>query len=212
MSTVFDDVHSATRVGMASRVCNDVPARRQPTDSERSRHDGGSHVSADELTDQLYQEHAAPLLRYVLGLTGGDRHQAEDIVQETLLRAWRNAEQLAGAEGSVRPWLVTVARRLVIDQHRRRQARPPEVSDAALEFVPAEDDEVGKALSTMEVSELLDTLTPSHREALVETYLKGRTVNEAAAELGIPAGTVKSRVYYGLRSLKLALAERGLTS
>ena len=62
------------------------------------------------------------------------------------------------------------------------------------------------------VSELLDTLTPSHREALVETYLKGRTVNEAAAELGIPAGTVKSRVYYGLRSLKLALAERGLAS
>ena len=169
-------------------------------------------MSGDELTAQLYQEHAAPLLRYVLGLTGGDRHQAEDIVQETLLRAWRNAEQLAGAEGSVRPWLVTVARRLVIDQHRRRQARPPEVSDAALEFVPAEDDEVGKALSTMEVSELLDTLTPSHREALVETYLKGRTVNEAAAELGIPAGTVKSRVYYGLRSLKLALAERGLAS
>src|ERR1700738_5281604 len=74
VSTVFDDVHSATRVGMASRVCNDVPARRQPTDSERSRHDGGSHVSGDELTDQLYQEHAAPLLRYVLGLTGGDRH------------------------------------------------------------------------------------------------------------------------------------------
>jgi RNA polymerase sigma-70 factor, ECF subfamily len=168
-------------------------------------------VSADELAAELYREHATPLLRYVLGLTGGDRHWAEDVVQETLVKAWRNADQLAVAEGSVRPWLITVARRLVIDHHRRRQARPPEVSDAALEYLPAEDD-VGKALSAMEMSELLDTLSPSHREALVETYLKGRTVNEAAAALGIPAGTVKSRVYYGLRSLKLALSEKGVPS
>jgi RNA polymerase sigma-70 factor (ECF subfamily) len=208
---VFDGLRPAAQGGVGSRVCDDNLARRRPTDTERSRHDGESYVSGDELTAQLYREHAAPLLRYVLGLTGGDRHHAEDIVQETLLRAWRNSERLAVADGSVRPWLVTVARRLVIDQHRRRQARPSEVSDAALEFVAAEDD-VSKALSTMEVSELLDTLTPSHREALVETYLKGRTVNEAAAKLGIPPGTVKSRVYYGLRSLKLALAERGLTS
>lgn len=196
---------------MADGVWKDDPASGQPTDSERSNQDGGPRVSADELAAQLYREHATPLLRYVLRLTGGDRHWAEDVVQETLVRAWRNAEQLALADGSVRPWLVTVARRLVIDHHRRRQARPAEVSDAALEYMPAEDD-VGKALSAMEMSELLETLSPSHREALVETYLKGRTVNQAAVVLGIPAGTVKSRVYYALRSLKLALAEKGVSS
>jgi RNA polymerase sigma-70 factor (ECF subfamily) len=169
-------------------------------------------MSGEELAARLYEEHAAPLLRFVLGLNGGDRHHAEDIVQETLLRAWRNTEQLARFEGSPRPWLITVARRLVIDEHRRRQARPTEVSDAALEFLPGEADDVDKALSAMEVSELLSDLTPSHREALTETYLKGRTVNEAAAALGIPPGTVKSRVYYAVRSLKLALEERGLTT
>ena len=57
----------------------------------------------------------------------------------------------------------------------------------------------------------LATLTPLHREALVQTYYAGRTVNEAAAVLGVPPGTVKSRVFYGLRALKVALDERGVS-
>lgn len=164
----------------------------------------------DELVIQLYQEHATSLLRFVLTLNGGSRQDAEDVVQETLVRAWRHADRLDPDAGLLRPWLLTVARRLVIDQHRRRQARPPEVSDAALEFRPSEGS-VEKALSAMEVSELLDTLSAPHREALVATYLRGKSVAEAAVELGVPPGTVKSRVYYALRALKLAAAERGLT-
>lgn len=70
----------------------------------------------------LYREHAGPLLAYVLRLVAGDRQRAEDVVQETLIRAWKNAGQLNRATGSVRPWLVTVARRIVIDGHRSRQA------------------------------------------------------------------------------------------
>lgn len=123
----------------------------------------------------------------------------------------RTAVRLNRATGSVRPWLVTVARRIVIDNHRSRQARPREVDPSPLEVIPAED-EIDKALWLMTLSDALEDLTPAHREALVETYFKGRTVNEAADVLGVPSGTVRSRVFYALRSMKLALEERGITA
>lgn len=106
---------------------------------------------------------------------------------------------------------MTVARRIVIDNHRSRQARPREVDPSPLEVIPAED-EIDKALWLMTLSDALEDLTPAHREALVETYFKGRTVNEAADVLGVPSGTVRSRVFYALRSMKLALEERGITA
>ncbi|WP_405751685.1 sigma-70 family RNA polymerase sigma factor [Streptomyces sp. NBC_00012] len=165
----------------------------------------------EELMRALYREHAGPLFAYVLRLVAGDRQRAEDVVQETLIRAWKNAGRLGSATGSVRPWLVTVARRIVIDGHRSRRARPPEADPSPLEAVPAED-EMERALWLMTLSEALDDLTAAHREALVETYFKGRTVSEAAEVLGVPSGTVRSRVFYALRSMKLALEERGITA
>ncbi|OON72661.1 RNA polymerase subunit sigma [Streptomyces tsukubensis] len=164
----------------------------------------------EELVRALYREHAGPLFAYVLRLVSGDRQRAEDVVQETLIRAWKNADRLSGATGSLRPWLVTVARRVVIDAHRGRRSRPQEVDAAPLESVPAAD-EIDRALRAMTLTDALDALTPAHRAVLVETYFEGRTVAEAADVLGIPAGTVRSRVFYALRSLKLALAERGVT-
>ncbi|MFD7664494.1 sigma-70 family RNA polymerase sigma factor [Streptomyces sp. NPDC059788] len=165
----------------------------------------------EELMRALYEEHAGPLLAFVLRLVAGDRHRAEDVVQETLLRAWRNAGQLQRATGSIRPWLVTVARRIVIDSHRSRQARPQEVDAAPLESMPAAD-EIDRALRLMTITEALGDLSQAHREALIETYFRGRTVSEAAEVLRVPAGTVRSRVFYALRSLKLSLEERGVTA
>jgi RNA polymerase sigma-70 factor (ECF subfamily) len=189
-------------------VADDRPQRARHR-SEKPRID--SSAPDEELMRALYREHAGPLLAYVLRLVAGDRQRAEDVVQETLIRAWKNAGQLNRATGSVRPWLVTVARRIVIDGHRSRQARPQEVDPSPLEVMPAED-EIDKALWLMTLSDALDDLTPAHREVLVETYFKGRTVNEAAEALGIPSGTVRSRVFYALRSMKLALEERGVTA
>ncbi|MGK5630584.1 sigma-70 family RNA polymerase sigma factor [Streptomyces sp. URMC 123] len=171
----------------------------------------GAAVPDEDLMRAIYREHAGPLFAYVLRLVAGDRHRAEDVVQETLVRAWRNVDQLGRATGSVRPWLVTVARRIVIDGHRSRQARPQEVEPSPLELMPAED-EIDKALWLMTLSDALGDLSDAHREVLIETYFKGRTVNEAAEKLGIPSGTVRSRVFYALRSMKLALEERGVTA
>jgi RNA polymerase sigma-70 factor, ECF subfamily len=159
------------------------------------------------LVRSLYAEHAGPLLRYALHLTSGDRQRAEDIVQETLLRAWMHPEAIA--ERPARPWLFAVARNLAVDAYRAKRARPHEVGEAALELVAAPD-EAERALESWAVADAVKALRPDHRRVLLETYYRGKSVAEAALALGIPAGTVKSRTFYALRALKLALEERGL--
>src|SRR6478735_2311388 len=165
----------------------------------------------DAVVTELYRQYRVPLMAYVLRLTAGDRQQAEDVVQETMLRAWRQAGKLDLTEPSLMPWLTTVARRIVIDDQRRKSARPAETGDGMLENAPAADtteDMLRKVL----VAEALQSLTPAHREVLNETILRDRTVNQAADALGIPVGTVKSRVYYALKALRLVLAERGVAA
>lgn len=171
---------------------------------------GDTGTSDEQFVRALYADHAGPLLGYVLRLTGGDRQRAEDIVQETLLRAWRHPEVLSGRP--IRPWLFTVARNLVVDGHRARRARPREVGEAALANAPAPAErlDVDRILESWAVADALATLRPEHRGVLLETYYRGRSVAEAAEVLGIPVGTVKSRTYYALRALRLALEERGM--
>src|SRR5580693_7252404 len=167
----------------------------------------GERACDEALVRALYAEHAAPLLRYALRLTSGDRQRAEDIVQETLLRAWLHPEAIA--ERPARPWLFAVARNLAVDAHRARKARPTEVGEGALNLVPVPD-EADRVLESWAVADALAALRPDHRQVLLETYYRGRSVAEAAIVLGVPAGTVKSRAFYALRALKLALEERGL--
>jgi RNA polymerase sigma-70 factor (ECF subfamily) len=159
----------------------------------------------------LYEQHAAPLLAYAMRLTSGDRGRSEDIVQETLLRAWRHPQALDPERGPVRSWLFTVARNVAVDAHRARRARPHEVGDEALAVVPAVD-EIEHALDRWLIADALATLSADHRAVLVETYYRGRSVAEAAATLGVPLGTIKSRTFYALRALRLALEERGVTT
>jgi RNA polymerase sigma-70 factor, ECF subfamily len=165
----------------------------------------------DAFVTELYRQYRVPLMAYVLRLTAGDRQQAEDVVQETMLRAWRQAGKLDLTEPSLMPWLATVARRIVIDDKRRKSARPAETGDGMMEDAPVADT-TEDMLRKLLMAEALQSLTPAHREVLNETILRDRTVNQAAEVLGIPVGTVKSRVYYALKALRVVLAERGVAA
>ena len=163
-----------------------------------------------ELLRELQTEHGAALFAHALRLTEGDRQRAEDLVQETFLRAWQHPETLDPARGSVRSWLFTTARNLAIDAWRRRSARVSEVFTTTPPEPPAID-ETDRAVESWLVAEALRQLSDAHRAVLVECFYRGRSVAEAALRLGIPAGTVKSRTYYALRQLRLALEELGVT-
>ncbi|WP_246187051.1 sigma-70 family RNA polymerase sigma factor [Microlunatus speluncae] len=160
---------------------------------------------------RLHDDHATALWWHALRLTGGDRARAEDVVQETMLRAWRNP-QVLDAE-SARSWLFTVARRIVIDEWRTVRARS-EVPVAELppagRYAP-DHDEAEQAMLVFSLAEALERLSSQHREVVLECHYRGHSVAEAARHIGIPEGTVKSRLHYALRALRLALEEMGVT-
>ena len=163
------------------------------------------------LMQQLHDEHAAVLWRHCLRLTGHNRARAEDLVQETFLRAWRHRTVLASPRPAVRAWLLTVARNIAIDEWRTRRFR----SELPVADVPEggdPDDRTDELLQSWVVAEALTKLSTEHREVLLECYYRGRPVAEAAQRLGVPEGTVKSRTHYALRALRLALQEMGVTA
>jgi RNA polymerase sigma-70 factor (ECF subfamily) len=163
------------------------------------------------LMQQLHDEHAAALWSHCLRLTGNDRARAEDLVQETFLRAWRHRSVLSGPPPTVRAWLLTVARNIAIDEWRTRRSRS-ELSMAAVPEAVEPDDRTDQLLQSWVVAEALTKLSPEHRAVLLECYYRGRPVAEAAQRLGVPEGTVKSRTHYALRALRLALQEMGVTA
>lgn len=163
------------------------------------------------LMQRLHDEHATDLWRFCLRLVGHDRGRAEDIVQETLLRAWRHRTILESPPPAVRAWLFTVARNLVIDEWRKRRAHG-EVTVADLPEDLDQPDPHDELLLSWVVAEALSRLSPEHRGVLLECYYRGCPVAEAARRLGVPEGTVKSRTHYALRALKLALEELGVSA
>ncbi|AXI77401.1 sigma-70 family RNA polymerase sigma factor [Peterkaempfera bronchialis] len=157
-------------------------------------------ASDEALIRSLYEEHGRALLAYAVRLTS-DHAAAEDVVQETLIRAWRHPEVLVNGKGSIRGWLLTVARNIITDRYRAKAARPTEVHESPAN-PPVERDHAEAVVDSMFVLEALDRLSPDHRDVLREIYLRGRTVTETATTLGLPVGTVKSRSHYALKALR----------
>jgi RNA polymerase sigma-70 factor (ECF subfamily) len=163
------------------------------------------------LMQQLHDEHAAALWHHCLRLTGWDRPRAEDLVQDTLLRAWRHRSVLDSPPPAVRAWLFTVARNIAIDEWRSRRHR----SELPVAEVPERDepdDQTDRMLQSWVVAEALTKLSPEHRAVLLECYYRGLSVADAARRLDVPEGTVKSRTHYALRALRLALEEMGVSA
>ncbi|GAA5199746.1 sigma-70 family RNA polymerase sigma factor [Rugosimonospora acidiphila] len=156
---------------------------------------------------QLYENSVADLFRYLVRVTLGRRQLAEDLLQETYLRAWRKLDQLPTEPAQALPWLFTVARRVAIDAARAREARPAEVGAFNLVAVPSTDNHAERVVDVQTVRAALARLTPQHREVLFEVYFRDASIQDVARRLGIPLGTAQSRTFYALRSLRALLSE-----
>ena len=167
---------------------------------------GGAGSHEADLLLELHEQHAGALWSYALTLTG-DRGRAQDVVQETLLRAWRDPQILDPELGSQRSWLYTVARNIVIDEWRTTRPRHEIVTDRLPEQPIGEASE--PVVNRHLVTAALGRLTQEHRDVLRECYFRGSSAAQAAQALGIAPGTVKSRTYYALRALRLAIDELG---
>lgn len=157
------------------------------------------------LTERLHAEHASALFNWARGRVA-DRRDAEELVSETLVRAWRHYDQFDPDRGTERAWIFGIARNAAIDMHRRSRRRLRPVSDVLPEIaVPSVADRLAEISL---ISDALGDLSDQHRTVILEAFVHGRDTNEIAERIGIPPGTVKSRMFYGMRSLRAALEER----
>lgn len=162
--------------------------------------------SGGEITmRRLHTTHADAVFRFLLKLTLGELPLAEDLLQETMMRAWRNISALDIDEEEQRRWLFTVARRVTIDAARARRVRPSEVGSADLNLVATAGDAAERVIAGHLVRTALPQISEEHRRVLTAIYFRGLTPSETAETLRIPEGTVKSRTYYALRALRPAI-------
>lgn len=163
-------------------------------------------MSSASAIDQLHALHASSVLRFLVKLNRGDRQTAEDMLQETLLRAWQHADHLPEQETNQRRWLFAVARRLFIDTVRARQVRPVETPIVDLDWLGRAEDTIDAALVSDAMHDAFERLSDAHRSVLVDLHMRGLSAEELAVRLKVPVGTVKSRAHYALRALRTGMA------
>jgi RNA polymerase sigma-70 factor, ECF subfamily len=188
-------------------VLSEHPPSLRPVASSPTRTPG-----IDDLR-VLYDLHGSEIFRFCHRLVG-DRGLAEEAMQETFLRAWRSSDRWDPATGSVRTWMYAVARNVCIDALRSRGRRiglTADATDAVAAEQPGLVDDTGfdSVLSSWMLEEALRRLPAEQRDALVLTYVRDRPYAEIASALSIPEATLRTRVFYGLKSLRKILDEMG---
>ncbi|GAC1305300.1 MAG: sigma-70 family RNA polymerase sigma factor [Acidimicrobiales bacterium] len=169
-------------------------------------HSAATSLATDAGLSAAYTAHGAELYGFARRALDDDG-QAEEVVQETFLRAWRAGDRFDPDIASLRTWLFAICRNVIVDTARARSLRPASAVTPVLDR-PVEDD-VDGVLRSWQVEEALRRITADHRTAIVETYFRGRSASEVAGDLGVPVGTVRTRLFYGLRALRLTLEEMG---
>ncbi len=161
---------------------------------------------AEDAIRQLYSHHAKAVHGYVQRFCQ-DGASADDIVQETFIRAWRHLPQLTADGRPIRPWLFRVARNLLTDADRAARSRPVTVPASSAEEL-GDDSGLGHVLDRQLVWAALQHLSPAHRTVLVETFYQGQSTATVAQLLGIPNGTARSRLHYALEALRRNLQDQ----
>ncbi|KAB1937454.1 sigma-70 family RNA polymerase sigma factor [Micromonospora sp. ALFpr18c] len=194
MQTLSSCAPYAARVGPVRRWEEMVVRPRPGDDDARIRF------------QHLVSTQGPPLMRFALTLSGGNHSRAEDIVQETMVRAWRGVSTLPADDVDLRRWLFTAARRSSIDEYRRQQARPLATEELDPDTAATHDDVSATVVANDALRDAARRLSAHHRDVLHQVFYLHRSVDEVADELSVPVGTVRSRLHYALRSIRRALA------
>jgi RNA polymerase sigma-70 factor, ECF subfamily len=150
---------------------------------------------------QLYGRHSVRVFRFILRLTRNEA-LSEDLVNEVFLDVWRQADRFE-ARSQVSTWILAIARNKAMSAMRRRPE--DELNEDALALIADPSDDPAEILEKVERSDLLrrclDQLSPAHREIVDLVYYHEKSVEEAAVITGIPAATVKTRMFYARKQL-----------
>ncbi len=150
-----------------------------------------------------------PRVKSYMMRQGADATTAEDLAQETLLTVWRKAQLYSDEKGSATTWIFTIARNLRIDRLRREVSwQPlPENRDEEASDAPDPEEEVTERERRDKVRAVLRTLPPDQSEVVTLSYVEGLSHSEIAERLGLPLGTVKSRMRLAYQKVKEAVED-----
>jgi RNA polymerase sigma-70 factor (ECF subfamily) len=161
----------------------------------------------------LYDRHAAAVLGICLKIVG-ERALAEDLLQETFWRVWKNAASYQPGRGSFTSWLFRIARNLAIDAYRRHRIRPHTITESSEGDSLADQlpdlamnvpEQAQRNLGARQVRSAVQTLPLEQRQVIEMAYFQGMTRQEIAAATGEALGTIHTRARLGLRKLRQEL-------